>query len=73
MLKCDKDRLKGIKEGDGLDKDDCVGKYWLAWPMHNTDFVVVRGIIKRKRGGKEDDEEGRIRKNMRWRKDNKLR
>ena len=65
MLKCDKDRLKGIKEGDRLDKDDCVGKYWLTWRIYNTDFVVVRGIIKRKRGGKENDEEGKVRKNMR--------
>ena len=73
MLKCDKDRLKGIKEGEGLDKDDWVGKYWLTWRIYNTDFVVVRRYIKRKRGGKEDDEEGRIRKNMRWRKDNKQR
>ena len=65
MLKCDKDRLKGIKEGEGLDKDDCVGKYRLAWRIYNTDFVVIRRNIKRKRGGKEDDEDGRIRKNMR--------
>ena len=50
MLKCDKDRLKGIKEGDGLDKDDWVGKYWLTWRIYNTDFVVVRGNTRRKKG-----------------------